>query len=30
MDLLTAAIQLWLILSAVLMWGLCGPWRDTW
>jgi hypothetical protein len=29
MDLLTAAIQLWLILSAVLMWGLWGPWRGT-
>jgi len=29
MDLLTVAIQLWLILSAVLMWGLWGPWRDT-
>jgi len=29
MDLLTVAIQLWLVLSAVLMWGLWGPWRDA-
>ena len=29
MDLLTIAIQVWLILSAVLMWGLWGPWGDS-
>jgi hypothetical protein len=29
MDPLTIGIQLWLVLSAVLMWGLWGPWRDT-
>jgi hypothetical protein len=28
MDLLTVGIQLWLVVSAVLMWGLWGPWRD--
>ncbi len=29
MDLLTVAIQLWLVVSAVLMWGVWGPWRDA-
>ena len=29
MDLLTIVIQVWLILSAVLMWGLWGPWGDS-
>jgi hypothetical protein len=29
MDPLTVAIQLWLVVSAVLMWGLWGPWRDA-
>jgi hypothetical protein len=29
MDLLTVAIQVWLILGTVLMWGLWGPWRDA-
>jgi len=28
MDLLTIGIQLWLVFSAVLMWGLWGPWND--
>jgi len=28
MDALTVAMQLWLILSAALMWGLWGPWND--
>jgi hypothetical protein len=29
MDPLTVFIQLWLVVSAVLMWGLWGPWRDA-
>ena len=29
MDLLTIGIQLWLLISAVVMWGLWGPWRDA-
>ena len=29
MDPLTIGIQLWLVLSAVLMWGLWGPWWDA-
>jgi hypothetical protein len=28
MDPLTIGIQLWLILSTVMVWGLWGPWRD--
>ena len=29
MDLLTIGIQLWLVVSAVLMWSLWGPWQDA-
>jgi hypothetical protein len=29
MDPLTVFIQLWLVVSAVLMWGLWGPWHDA-
>jgi len=29
MDPLTVGIQLGLVVSAVLMWGLWGPWRDA-
>jgi hypothetical protein len=29
MDLLTIGIQLWLLISAVAMWGLWGPWQDA-
>jgi len=29
MDLLTIGIQLWLVISAVVMWGLWGPWQDA-
>ena len=29
MDLLTVVIQLWLVFSAVLMWGFWGPWQDA-
>jgi len=29
MDLMTIGIQLWLVVSAVLMWGLWGPWQDA-
>jgi hypothetical protein len=29
MDLLTIGIQLWLLISAVVMWGLWGPWQDV-
>jgi hypothetical protein len=29
MDLLTIGIQLWLLISAVVMWGLWGPWQDA-
>jgi hypothetical protein len=28
MDPMTIGIQLWLVFSAVLMWGLWGPWRG--
>jgi len=28
MDLLTIGIQLWLVVGAVVMWGLWGPWND--
>jgi hypothetical protein len=28
MDPLTVAIQLWLVVGAVLMWGIWGPWND--
>ncbi len=29
MDLMTIGIQLWLVVGAVLMWGLWGPWQDA-
>ena len=29
MDLLTIGIQLWLLISTVVMWGLWGPWQDA-
>jgi hypothetical protein len=29
MDLLTIGIQLWLLISAVVMWALWGPWQDA-
>ena len=29
MDLMTIGIQLWLVGSAILMWGLWGPWQDA-
>jgi len=29
MDALTIGMQVWLVLSAGLMWALWGPWRDA-
>jgi hypothetical protein len=29
MDPLTIGIQMWLVVGAVLMWTLWGPWRDA-
>ena len=29
MEPLSVAIEVWLVVSAVVMWGVWGPWRDA-